>query len=553
MSMLFFTMKLARNSKDLGLEETSKVMLQGQKEKIQVSSHALALSISEIVAQHNMKDPEEIANLIRLMLGKNLYEQDNSGYFFVYKGTVNVAFPVKQENQGKDLGDLKDTNGVYVIRELEKQARNGGGYVEYIWPKPGAGETPKISYAEMIPGLDMWLGTGVYIDNIEHTKKLIGEEMDKLSNRQLFHMLLTAGTIFLAIVALSIVIAFGISRGLTTLITNFRDVVEGDGDLTKRIDVNTKDELGELGGLFNTFLANLQKIIRQIAENAGDVNSSADTLNDLSSKLNARSLETSQVSESLAAGAEEMSTNLSAVAAAMEESSTNTAIVATASEEMTATIAEIASNAERANVITTNAVNQAEKASARMSELGVAAAAIGKVTETITEISDQTNLLALNATIEAARAGESGKGFAVVANEIKELAKQTAEATQHIKEQISGIQSTTGITVEEIAKISQVIQQVSDLVSTIATAVTQQSAATSEIATNISQASLGLQEVNQNVGQSSEVAADITREISKVSSTASEIAGSSDQVKDRAAHLQRMATELQQIVARFRT
>ena len=94
------------------------------------------------------------------------YEKDLSGYFFIYKGQVNVAFPVKESAQGKDLGSLQDKNGVYVIRELEKQAKSGGGYVSYIWPKPGTGDTPKISYAEMIPGLDMWVGTGVYLDTM---------------------------------------------------------------------------------------------------------------------------------------------------------------------------------------------------------------------------------------------------------------------------------------------------------------------------------------------------------------------------------------------------
>ena len=553
LAMLFFTPNLASKNKELGPNQTSKVMLQDQKAKISVASHAVALALGNAIQEQGITDPEHIVKLIRAMVNSTLYEEDKSGYFFVYQGTTNVAFPVKQENQGKDLGALKDKNGVFVIRELESRAKNGGGYVEYIWPKPGAGDTPKLSYAEMIPGLDMWVGTGVYIDNIEHTKEIISKEMDTLSSKKVIQMLITAGTIFLGILLLSLFISFGISRGLNNLIINLRDVVEGDGDLTKRIDIRSQDELSQLGQLFNTFLANLQSIIRRIAENANDVNTSADVLNELSTVMNERSVETSSSSESVAAGAEEMATNLNAVAAAMEESSTNTAIVATAAEEMTATIGEIAANADKANKITSEAVNQAASASEKMSQLGVAASAIGKVTETITEISDQTNLLALNATIEAARAGESGKGFAVVANEIKVLAKQTAEATQHIKEQIEGMQTTTGVTIDEIARISKVIGQVSELVSSIATAVGEQSSATSEIASNISQASQGLQEVTENVGQSSGVADEITREITKVSTTASEIAKSSDQLQDRANHLQTMASELRQIVAKFRT
>lgn len=552
-AMALFTFNIAGQIRDLGTGETVKVMLADQKAKIQVASHAMAIAISEAVKKTGTVKPEEVAALIRAMINPTRFEEDQSGYFFVYQGTVNVAFPVKQDNQGKDLGDIKDKNGLYVIRELSQKASGGGGYVEYIWPKPGAGDVPKLSYAEMIPGLDMWVGTGVYIDNIDKTNTTIREEIDRLSGKKTLQMLAVAGAIFLGIVILSFVIALGISSGLKNLIHSFRDVAEGEGDLTKRIAVHSKDELGELGTLFNVFLGNLQEMIKKIAGNSLAVNDSADSLTALSSQMNERARDTSMVANNVAAGAEEMTTNLQAVAAAMEQSTTNTAMVASAAEEMTATINEISTNAERASAITGEAVQQAHKATQRMAELGVAAAAIGKVTETINDISDQTNLLALNATIEAARAGESGKGFAVVANEIKDLAKQTAESTRHIKAQIESMQSTTAVTVEEIERIATIINQVNELVAIIATAVDEQSKATGEIATNIAQASQGLQEVNENVGQSSVVAGEIASDITKVSVTAVEITQSSDQVRERAQQLQEMAIELKDIVSRFRT
>ncbi len=550
--MALFTYNIAGQIRDLGTAETAKVMRTDQKAKIQVASHAMAIALGEAVKKTGVTKPDEVAALIRSMVNPTRFEDDQSGYFFVYQGTVNVAFPVKQESQGKDLGDLKDKNGVAVIRDLSQKASGGGGYVEYIWPKPGAGDVPKLSYAEMIPGLDMWVGTGIYIDNIEKTNQAIREEMDRLSGKKIRQMLAVAGGVFAGIVALSFVIALGISSGLKNLIRSFRDVAEGDGDLTKRIAVRSKDELGELGTLFNMFLSNLQEMITQIAGNSIAVNESAVQLTTLSGQMSERAQDTSMVANNVAAGAEEMTTNLNAVAAAMEESSTNTAMVASAAEEMTATINEIATNTERASAITNEAVQQSVRASQRMTELGVAASAIGKVTETINDISDQTNLLALNATIEAARAGEAGKGFAVVANEIKELAKQTAEATRHIKVQIEGMQTTTTVTVEEIKQISLVINQVNELVATIAAAVVEQSAATGEIAANIAQASQGLQEVNENVGQGSVVAGGITADITKVSVAAGEITSSSDQVRERAQQLQTTAGELKAIVSRFR-
>lgn len=550
--MMFFTVTITGQVRDFGIEETAKVMLADQKAKIQVASHAMAVALGEAVKKAGVTQPDEVVALIRTMVTPARYEEDRSGYFFVYQGTTNIAFPVKQEDQGKDLGELKDKNGVYVIRELRQKASAGGGYVEYVWPKPGTGDTPKLSYAEMIPGLDMWVGTGIYIDHIEKTNKAIREEMDQLTGKKTRQMLLVTGLIFLGIVILSFVIALGISSGIKNLIRSFRDVVEGEGDLTKRIAITSRDELGELGGLFNRFLAKLQEMVKKIVGDALAVNSSAEALTTLSGQISERAHDTSMVATQVATGAEAMSSNLGSVAATMEQSSTNTALVASVAGEMTGTINAIAANAEQANTITNQAVQQASKASQRMSELGGAAAAIGKVTETINDISDQTNLLALNATIEAARAGESGKGFAVVANEIKELAKQTAQATQHIKAQIEGMQATTTATVEEIEGISTIINQVNELVATITTAVEEQSTATGEIAANIARASQGLQDVNENVGQSSVVANDIASDITKVSLDAKEITESSNQMRQQAQQLQTMAGELKAVVSRFR-
>lgn len=185
--------------------------------------------------------------------------------------------------------------------------------------------------------------------------------------------------------------------------------------------------------------------------------------------------DTASRSSQVAAAAREMSSNQDSVAAAMEQASTNVNMVAAAAEEMSSTIDAIAQNSSRAKDITAQAVDQSKIASNRVDELGRAASEITKVTEAITDISEQTNLLALNATIEAARAGEAGKGFAVVANEIKALAKQTAEATLDIKNKIKGIQEATGITVTEINDISSVITDVDQIVAAIASAVEEQS------------------------------------------------------------------------------
>ena len=549
-TMVVFSVHNSNGVKDLGLEKTGEVMLEDQKARIQLASHAAALMAEAAIK--GVADEQQIKTIIRDLVDKIIYEKDRSGYYFVYEGTVNVAFPVKKENVGKDLGGIADKNGVKVIQDLRDAAKGGGGFVQYIWPKPGAGEQPKLSYAEMIPGTNMWIGPGVYIDNIDAYKAQMAGEIGAMVTKRTTTMVIVSGVIFAAIIALCLFIAFGIVRALKEMIASFQDIAEGEGDLTKRIAIKSRDEIAELAGWFNTFLEKLQTMIKKIAGNSTQVDQSSGELSDIASAMSSGAAETSTRADNVSVAAEEMSANLNNVAAAMEESSTNTSMVATAAEEMTATINEIAQNAEKARSISDQAVHKAGEASEQMDELGQAADGIGKVVETITEISEQVNLLALNATIEAARAGEAGKGFAVVANEIKELAKQTSQATLEIKEKIDNIQTSTDGTVKGIDEISKVIANVNEIVSTIATAVEEQSTATQEIANNIAQATQGIQEVNENVNQSSTVAAEITSDIAVVNQSSSEIANSSDQVKVSADDLKRMAAELNTIVGSFK-
>ncbi len=324
------------------------------------------------------------------------------------------------------------------------------------------------------------------------------------------------------------------------------------GDLSGRLDVDQQDEIGQLAQALNEMSSNLRQMFTDISQGVQTLTSSSTELSTISQEMSSSAEDTSGRSNTVATAAEEMSSNMSSVAAAAEQSSTNLSQVASAAEEMTATINEIAKNTERASMIAGDAVNEATNARDAINQLGKAALEVGKVTETITDISEQTNLLALNATIEAARAGEAGKGFAVVAGEIKDLAKQTTEATEEISSRINQIQQATDGTVEQIGQITKVINEVNDIVATIATAIEEQSISTKEIAGNVTQAADGIQEVNTNVNQASSVSGEIAKDINEVNQSASVMANSSSQVNMSAADLSRLGEELKSMVERFK-
>lgn len=263
------------------------------------------------------------------------------------------------------------------------------------------------------------------------------------------------------------------------------------------IEVRAHDEIGDAGAALNTMKNNLHEVIQSIAGSALQVGSASEELNTTSQQITANSEETSAQADVVSKAAQAVSQNLQTVA--------------TGAEEMGASIKEIAKNATEAAKVATSAVKVAEATTATVSKLGESSSEIGKVIKVITSIAQQTNLLALNATIEAARAGEAGKGFAVVANEVKELAKETAKATEDISNKIEAIQSDTKAAVDAIASISGVINQINEISGTIATAVEEQNATTNEMSRNVTEAAQASGEITSNIAGVAEAAQSTTR------------------------------------------
>jgi methyl-accepting chemotaxis protein len=297
-----------------------------------------------------------------------------------------------------------------------------------------------------------------------------------------------------------------------------------EGQLGVRGDVgNSQGVYCDLIEGANALLENLAQPIRILADNTGNLAQSSEEL--------------MSVSVQLGSAASETSVQIGVVSAAAEEVSRTSQSIASSTEEMGATIREIAKNATESARVASQAVNMAETTNATVAKLGESAVEIGKVIKVITSIAQQTNLLALNATIEAARAGEAGKGFAVVANEVKELAKETAKATEDIGRSIESIQTNTREAVAAIGSITGIITQINDISASIAGAVEEQSATTNEMARNVAEAAKGAGDIAQNVTNVGEVAQATSAGASKTQRAATDLA--------------RMNTELQQTVARF--
>ncbi len=295
------------------------------------------------------------------------------------------------------------------------------------------------------------------------------------------------------------------------------------GDLTKKVTVTGEDALGKMGDSLGQFFSTMRTSIEAIASNA--------------TALGAASEELSAVSKQMTGTADETASQANVVSAAVEQVNKNIQTVATGTEEMSASIREIAKNAADAARVATSAVKVAETTNSIVGKLGESSADIGKVIKVITSIAQQTNLLALNATIEAARAGEAGKGFAVVANEVKELAKETAKATEDISQKIETIQVDTRSAVAAIGQIGTIIHQINDIQNTIASAVEEQTATTNEISRNVADAARGSGEIAQNISGVARAAQGTS-------------AGASD-TERASSSLARMAADLQKLVAQF--
>ncbi len=362
-------------------------------------------------------------------------------------------------------------------------------------------------------------------------------------------LLLGLGLIFG--IGISIFTGYQTSKPIKHIASMLKDIAEGEGDLTKRLQLDRSDELGEQAKWFNVFVEKIKQMVSEIAEITQKLTYSSGNLSECAGRMSQGTGQMKHRSNTATVATEDMSGAVRSVASTITQASSNISSIAQSAEEMNAAIREIAKNAEKGSQIASQTVSRTHEASEEINQLGEAAEQIGRVTEAISEISEQTNLLALNATIEAARAGNNGKGFAVVANEIKQLAQQTATATDQIKSRVDNIQEATRKSVVKISEITEIIHEVNDIIQIISEAIDEQATGTRQIADNVSQASEGFHEISSHITQSAATAENLSDDISQVDQGAEQISVDGLEVDQNAHDLQELSNQLKTLVNRF--
>ncbi|MHA7926979.1 MAG: methyl-accepting chemotaxis protein [Marinobacter sp.] len=459
-------------------------------------------SISHLYEQSGSANDPEVREQAWEILRQLRFDDSGSvGYFFVSETDgMNLVHGVNQAVEGKNTWDFKDPGGVYFIRELVKAARNGGGYVSYSWKNSDTGEVaPKLGYAEMLPKWNIVIGTGFWVDGLEKQVAAMDRTVENSLEDAVIGSISTSLVALALIVLLALIVVRSIIRPLKSAVSAMNDIASGDGDLTRRLDVSGKDELGQLATAFNSFADQVHGLVERVL-------SSTRTLNEATADLNQVMTEAEQGVERQKSESDQVATAMNEMTAAAQEVASNASEASTAADHANGQVCDAQGLVHQASEAIGGLSEQVGEGVRVIEQLGADSRRIDSVLEVIREIADQTNLLALNAAIEAARAGEAGRGFAVVADEVRTLARRTQQSTQEIQDMIERLQSGAGnavkligsiserseATVEETRQVNEALQRIGQAVATI-TDMNTQIASAAEEQTSVSET------INQNV------------------------------------------------------
>jgi methyl-accepting chemotaxis protein len=492
----------------------------------------MALGLQKQVDAGQLSKDAAISEFVR-RLEPMTYDNGN-GYLFVYTMDGIVVFLPGFKAGADRLNVL--VNGRAVARELRDGVVASGAHtLTYEFTKPGQ-QTPvrKLSYAAGIPGGNMFIATGAYLDDLD---------------AKLNPIIWALGIAMLAIAGFAGMIAWMIARSITRPLGQLGARMKSlaDGALDEDIPgVGRRDEVGEMALTVQVFKDNAQRIrgLEQVEAEAqgriaverraameGIASDFERSVNGIVRSVSTAAAGMQTTAQSMTSTASDASSRAMTVGAASGRASNNVSTVAAAAEELSASVNEVLRQVSQSSRIASKAVGDAERTNATVQLLSSGAEKIGEVVQLIHSIASQTNLLALNATIEAARAGESGRGFAVVASEVKALASQTAKATEEISAQVSAMQASTSEAVLSISAITGTIAQMSEITTSISTAVEEQGAATREIARSIQSVAAGSSEISEHIGGVSSAAEATGTAASQVLSNARELDNQSGKLR----------------------
>lgn len=473
----FYYMQMQRLG-DVATEQTGRAVMDGLEEKVQVGTHSMAITLSVAVSDAESEADEK--RILREAVADIRYEEDESGYYFIYEGTTVITVPTNESLQGEDLANTADQNGVYYVRELAEAAASGGGFVEYVFEKPGEGLQPKVSYAQMIPGTDYWIGTGVYADNVAARQEAVATLIDeRIAHSSTIALLTVLGVFVLIIIPLLILVIRSVLRPVAELQT-VAESIEG-GDLTSRATSEGQDEVAALLRTMESMRNRLVNVISDV-KRAGD---------------------------SVAAGSQQMSSTAQQLSQGATEQAASAEEVSSSMEEMASNIQQNSDNAMQADTLAQSVTHNAEQGGQAVQETVDAMRQIAERIMIIEEIARNTNLLALNAAIEAARAGEHGKGFAVVASEVRKLAERSQVAAGEIADLSSSSVEVAERAGELISNVVPEIRKTAELVQEINAASSEQSSGTDQI----NKAIVQLDQVTQQNASASEEMAGMAEEL----------------------------------------
>jgi len=526
--MLIVRMQLQQ----LGEREVESARTQMMEEKRQVLKDYISMAQTSIahVYQSSSLSREEAQQAAREILTNLTYGSGNYIFAFDYN-SVTVVHRAKPSLVGKNLGGLKDKAGRFMIRDIVSAARQGGGFVEYLWSKPdGTGNGPKLSYSVALPDWQWVIGTGFMIDDIDEAAAKLRAEMDDQITATMWAIVIAAGGLLIVILSLSAWFTARIVAPLGFTAEAMRDIAEGEGDLTRRLETRNADEVGAVTVGFNTFAAKIHDLVREVKAGVIDLTSAT----------------------------KQMQTVVTTTHQDAGHQRDETQQVAAAVNEMVAAITQVAGNASEAALAASNADTRAvegqklvigtidtisdlaedvKEAGGAIEQLDTYTDQITGVVNVIKEIAEQTNLLALNAAIEAARAGEQGRGFSVVADEVRTLATRTQASTDEIQQMIDRLLSG-------VAKAVEVIERSKNKADTTV----EQAQSAGEALGEITNAVNTITDMNTQIASAAEQQTSVAEEISQSIHNIADIAGRSASQAD---DLSGTTTEMVQLEQRL--